>query len=260
MSGKIHPTAIVSPRAEVGEGVEIGPYAVIGDGVVLGAGCTVGAHSVIDGPAEFGPGNRIGPHACLGQAPQDLKYAGEPTRLRVGERNVIREFATVHRGTVGGGGITTIGDENYLMAYIHVAHDCHVGSRTIFANYAALAGHVEVGDDSTLGAYTAVHQFARIGRYAFTGGMTAASQDVLPFMKTAGVDATRSYGVNSIGLRRKGFSDERIEALQNAYRILSSPKLNTSQALARIEAELSGNPDVAYLVEFIRGSRRGVHK
>jgi UDP-N-acetylglucosamine acyltransferase len=260
MAARIHPSAVVSDRAVLGEGVEVGPYAVIGDDVRLGDGCAVGAHAVLEGPATFGPENRIFPHAALGLAPQDLKYRGERTELRIGRGNVFREFSTVHRGTSGGGGITTVGDDNYLMAYIHIAHDCHVGSRTVFANYAALAGHVQVGDDASLGAFTAVHQFVRVGRYAFTGGLTAAAQDVLPYMKTTGTDRVKSYGVNAIGLQRKGFSEERIEALKKAYRLLVSPKLNTSQALEKIEAELSGSSDVEDLVAFIRGSSRGVIK
>ena len=260
MSGGIHPTAVVSPKAEIAAGVEIGPYAVIGEGVVLPAGCSVGPHAVLEGPAVFGEGNRIFPHAAIGLPPQDLKYRGEPTRLTVGARNVFREFSTVHRGTAGGGGVTTVGDDNYLMAYIHIAHDCHVGSRTIFANYAALAGHVEVGDDASIGAFCAIHQFTRVGRYAFMGGMTAAPKDVLPFFKTSGVDTTKTYGVNTIGLKRKGFSEERLHALGRIYRILVSPKLNTTQAVERIEAEFPGNEDAAYLAEFIRASKRGVHK
>lgn len=260
MASAVHPTAVVSARAQIASDVEIGPYAVIGDGVVLSAGCSVGAHAVVQGPSFFGESNRIFPNAALGFPPQDLKYRDEPTKLVVGLRNVFREFSTVHRGTAGGGGVTTIGDDNYLMAYIHVAHDCHVGSRTIFANYAALAGHVEVGDDASIGAFCAIHQFARVGRYAFMGGMTAAPKDVLPFFKTSGVDTTKTYGVNAIGLRRKGFSEERLEALAKIYRVLVSPKLNTSQALERIEAEFEGNADAVYLVEFIRASRRGVHK
>jgi UDP-N-acetylglucosamine acyltransferase len=260
MARKIHPTAVISADAKLGDDVEVGPYAVIGPHVALGAGSSVGANAIVEGPSEFGEGNRIGPHAALGLAPQDLKYAGEPTRLVVGARNVFREFSTVHRGTAGGGGTTVIGDDNYLMAYVHVAHDCHVGSRTIFANYAALAGHVEVGDDAVLGAFLAAHQFIRIGRHAFTGGVTRAPQDLLPFVKTSGTDTVKTYGINAMGLERRGFSAERIAALKSAYRLLSSSKLNTTQALERIVAELGGNPDVDYLVEFIRTSKRGVHK
>jgi len=260
MARRIHPTAVVSADAQLADDVEIGPYAVVGPHVNLAAGCTVGASAIVEGPSEFGEENRIFPHAALGMAPQDLKYANEPTRLVVGARNVFREFSTVHRGTAGGGGTTAIGDDNYLMAYVHVAHDCHIGSRTIFANYAALAGHVDVGDDAVLGAFLAAHQFIRIGRHAFTGGVTRAPQDLLPFIKTSGVDTVKTYGINSLGLQRRGFSDERIAALKSAYRILASPKLNTTQALERIQGELAGNPDVDYLVEFIRASRRGVHK
>ena len=256
----IHATAIVSPKAEVADGVEIGPYAVVGDGVTLSPGCRVGAHAVIEGPAFFGEGNRIFPHAALGLAPQDLKYRDERTELRVGARNVFREFLTVHRGTVGGGGVTVIGDDNYLMAYIHIAHDCRVGSRTIFANYAALAGHVEIGDDAILEAFCAVQQFSRVGRHAFVGAMTRASQDVLPFVKTVGTDEVRTYGVNTIGLKRKGFADDRIERLKEIFRRLTSPKLNTSQALDRIAEDFAGDEDAGYVVAFVRSAKRGVHK
>jgi UDP-N-acetylglucosamine acyltransferase len=257
---RIHPTAVVSEGATLALDVEVGPFAVIGEDVILAAGCRIGAHAVVEGPATFGEANVIFPHAALGFAPQDLKYRQERTELRVGSRNVFREFLTVHRGTAGGGGVTTIGDDNYLMAYIHIAHDCHVGSRTIFANYAALAGHVEIGDDAILEAFCAVQQFSRVGRHAFVGAMTRASQDVLPFVKTVGTDEVKTYGVNTIGLKRKGFSEERVDALQRMYRILVSPKLNTSQALERIAAEFPGNADADYLREFVRSARRGVHK
>lgn len=256
----IHPTAVVSAEARLGEGVEVGPCAVIGPGVSLGRGCAVGAHAILEGPASFGEENRVFPHAALGLPPQDLKYRGEPTELRVGDRNVFREFSTVHRGTVGGGGATRIGDDNYLMAYIHIAHDCQVGSRTIFANYAALAGHVEIGDDAIIEAFCAIQQFSRVGRHAFMGAMTRAPQDVLPFVKTVGTDVVKTYGVNAIGLKRKGFADARIERLKEVYRILVSPKLNTSQALEKIAADFAGDEDAAYLVEFVRSARRGVHK
>ena len=256
----IHPTAVVSADARLGDGVEVGPYAVIGPGVSLGAGCTVGAHAVLEGPASFGRGNRIFPHAALGLPPQDLKYGGEPTELRVGDRNVFREFSTVHRGTAGGGGVTRIGDDNYLMAYIHIAHDCQVGSRTIFANYAALAGHVEIGDDAIIEAFCAIQQFSRVGRHAFMGAMTRAPQDVLPFVKTVGTDVVKTYGVNTIGLRRKGFAEARIERLKEIYRVLVSPRLNTSQALEKIASDFAGDEDAVYVVDFVRSARRGVHK
>lgn len=255
----IHPTAIVSEGAILGEGVEIGPYAVVGEGVKLGRGTNVGANAHISGPAEFGEGNRIFPHAVLGMEPQDLKYHGETTRLVVGSRNVFREFMTVHRGTVTGRGETVIGDEGYFMSYSHVAHDCRIGSRVVFANCAALAGHVDVGDSAILGAFAAAHQFTRVGKYAFVGAYAQIRQDVLPFCKTDGIEA-KTYGLNTIGLKRNGFSEERLEALQRAYRLLVRSKLNTTQAIEKIVAELSGHPDVDHLVEFIRGSKRGFHK
>ncbi len=260
MAARIDPTAIVSSEARLAPDVEVGPYAVIGANVELGRGCTVGAHAVLEGPSTFGEENRIFPHAALGFAPQDLKYRNEPTTLKVGSRNTFREFSTVHRGTAGGGAVTSVGDDNFLMAYIHIAHDCHVGSRTIFANYAALAGHVEIGDDAIIGAFCAIQQFSRVGRHAFMGAMTGASQDVLPFVKTDGNHVVKTYGINTLGLKRKGFPDERIDALKAIYRLLVSPKLNTSQALKRIAAEFPSNEDALYIAEFIRTSKRGVHK
>ena len=259
MSIDVHPTAIVSEGATLGEGVEVGPYAVIGEKVKLGRGTKVGAHAHLTGPAEFGEGNRIFPHAVLGLEPQDLKYHGEETRLIVGSRNVFREFMTAHRGTATGRGETVIGDDGYFMSYSHVAHDCRIGSRVVFANCAALAGHVDVGDYATLGAFAAAHQFIRIGKYAFVGAYAQLRQDILPFCKTDGIDA-KTYGLNAIGLKRNGFTDERLDGLQKAYRLLVKSKLNTTQALERITAELGGLPDVDDFVEFIRGSKRGFHK
>ena len=258
MSATVHPTAIVAEGAVLGEDVEIGPYAVIEENVRLGKRTRVGAHAHLSGPAEFGEGNRIFPHAVLGLEPQDLKYHGEPTRLVVGSRNVFREFMTAHRGTTTGRGETVIGDEGYFMSYSHVAHDCRIGSRVVFANCAALAGHVDVGDHAILGAFAAAHQFTRIGKYAFVGAYAQLRQDVLPFSKTDGIEA-KTYGLNTIGLKRNGFSDERLEGLNRAYRLLVKSKLNTTQALERIEAELAGKPDVDDLVAFIRESRRGFH-
>ncbi len=257
MSTVIHPTAVVSHGAELGEDVSIGAYAVVGDGVVLGPRCTVGDHASLQGPAAFGEENRIFPHAALGFDPQDLKYRGEPTRLRVGARNVFREFTTVHRGTDDGE--TVIGDDNYLMNYTHIGHDNKIGSRIVLANYAVLAGHVEIGHHAIIGAFNAIHQFCRVGPYAFLGAYTGCRQDVLPFCRTDGLDA-KTYGLNTIGLKRNGFSDERVEALQKAYRLLVKSKLNTSQALERIATELPGQPDVEELVLFIRTSERGFIK
>jgi UDP-N-acetylglucosamine acyltransferase len=255
----IHPTAIIAPGAVLGDGVTVGPYAQIGDGVTLGAGCSVEAHAVLHGPATLGAGCTVFPFASIGTDPQDLKFRGEPTRLEIGERNTFREFVTINRGTAGGGGITTIGSGNYFMAYAHVAHDCHVGSGTIFANAATLAGHVTVEDGVTVGAFSGVHQFCRIGRHAFIGGYSVVTQDALPYVKTVGNRAT-TYGVNTIGLERKGFSLDAIQALKKAYRYLKQSGLNTGQALERIEAELSEWEECRVLMAFIRSSERGIVK
>ena len=259
MTSAIHPTAIVSPEAELGEGVTVGPYATVGAGVVVGAGTSVGAHASIEGPTILGRENRVFPHAVLGFDPQDLKYHGERTWLKVGDANVFREFSTVHRGTVTGRGETLIGDRNYFMSYSHVAHDCRIGSSAVFANSASLAGHVDVGDHAVLGAFVGGHQFTRVGQCAFVGAYAQLRQDVLPYCKTDGIEA-KTYGINRIGLQRLGFSDDRLKALERAYRLLIKSKLNTTQALERIESELAGQADVAQLVAFIRESKRGFHR
>jgi UDP-N-acetylglucosamine acyltransferase len=259
VTADVHPTAIVSPGAKIGAGVAIGPYAVVGEDVEIGAGTRVGAHATIEGPTVLGEENRVFAHAVLGFDPQDLKYHGEKTRLSIGARNVFREFSTIHRGTVTGRGETLIGDNNYFMAYSHVAHDCRIGSFTVFANSASLAGHVDVGDRVVIGAFVGAHQFTRIGQFAFAGAYAQLRQDVLPYCKTDGIEA-RTYGINRIGLQRLGFSDERLKALERAYRLLIKSKLNTTQAIERIEAELPGQEDVAYLVAFIRASKRGFHR
>jgi len=258
LTATIHPTAIVAPSAELGDGVNIGPYAIVGEEVVLGAGTTVGAYASVQGPTRLGPENRIFAHAVLGFDPQDIKYRGERTRLVIGARNVFREFATIHRGT-SATGETVIGDDNFFLAYTHVAHDCQIGSRCIFSNNASLGGHIEVGDGVVLSAFVGGHQFTRIGSYAFVGAFTPIRQDVLPFCKTDGHEA-KTYGLNKIGLERHGFSKERVAVLNKAYKILIRSKLNTKQALERLEAELSGEPDVAYLIEFVRASERGFHR
>ncbi len=259
MTIEAHPTAIVSPDAELDADVAIGPYALVGPGVRLGRGTSVGAHAQVQGPATIGEENRIFPFAVVGFDPQDLKYRGEASRLVVGHRNIFREFCTIHRGTSGGNGETVIGDENLFMAYSHVAHDCRIGSHTILANYVGLAGHIDVEDWAFLGAYVGCHQFIRIGSHAYVGAFTVIRQDVLPFCKTDGRDA-RTYGINTVGLTRRGFSDDRVQALEKAYRLLVRSRLNTSQALERIGEELPGQPDVANLVAFIRSSERGFHK
>ena len=258
MTVSIHPTAIVAPSARLGEGVSVGPYAMIGGEVVLGAATTVGAYASVQGPAELGPENRIFPHAVLGFDPQDIKYRGERTRLVIGARNTFREFATIHRGT-SATGETIIGDDNFFLAYTHVAHDCRIGSRCIFSNNASLGGHIEVGDGVVLSAFVGGHQFTRIGSYAFVGAFTPIRQDVLPFCKTDG-HVAKTYGLNKIGLERQGFSKERVATLNRAYRILIRSKLNTKQALERLEAEMPNEPDVAYLIQFVRTSERGFHR
>jgi UDP-N-acetylglucosamine acyltransferase len=253
---QIHPTAIVHHGAKIGPGTVVGPYVTIGPHVVIGRMCRVGASSVIDGWTEIGDHNDISPLASIGLAPQDLKYRGEPTRLLIGHHNMFREFVTIHRGTVGGGGLTTIGDHNLFMAYAHVAHDCHVGSFTIFGNAATLGGHVHVEDYAAISAYSGVHQFCRVGQHAFIGGYTVVTRDALPYAKTVG-NRARIYGLNAIGLKRRGFSSETIEQLRRAYRHLVQH--NTSRALELIERDPTlAAPEVSYLVNFIASARRGV--
>jgi UDP-N-acetylglucosamine acyltransferase len=253
----IHPTAIVDPRAVMGPGTVVGPYATIGAHVRLGARCTVGASAVIDGWTEIGDETEVYPFASVGLQPQDLKFRGEMTRLVIGRRNVFREFVTIHRGTHGGGGVTTIGDHNFFMAYAHVAHDCHVGSHTIFGNGATIGGHVSVEDFATISAFSGVHQFCRVGQHAFIGGYTVVTRDALPYAKTVG-NRARIYGLNSIGLERRGFSRELIIKLRRAYRHLVHH--NTSRAIQLIEGDPALQaPEVAYLIDFIRtADKRGV--
>ena len=259
MSASIHETAIVDPRAEIGDGVSVGPFAVIGSEVVIGADCVVGAGAQIQGPTILGEGNRVYPNAAIGFEPQDLKFGSEEVRLEVGNRNVFREFCTIHRGTGGGGGLTTIGDDNLFMVYSHVAHDCHVGNSTVFINNATLAGHVEIGDHVTIGAFSAVHQFCRVGQHAYLGGFTVVTRDALPFVKTVG-GTPRVYGVNQIGLRRKGFPRERIQLLNDLYRILVRNGLNTSQAVKKTLEEYPADEDARAWVDFVTSSKKGVIK
>jgi len=259
MSVRIHPTAVVDPSAVLGDGVELGPYVVIEAGVTLGEACIVGPHCRIAGPAAIGRGNRFESHCAVGGPPQDLKYAGELTRLEIGEGNTFREFVTINRGTEGGGGVTRIGSGGLFMAYAHVAHDCIVGDGVIFANAATLAGHVTVEDAATIGAFSAIHQFCRVGAYAFLGGFTVATKDCLPYMRTVGSRPAKCYGPNSIGLERRGFSEEARTALKRAWRLIHSPKLGLTEALERIEADgLTAADEVRRLVAFIRTSQRGV--
>ena len=253
----IHPSASVDPAAVIGEGAVIGPNAVIGAEVTIGRRCRIGASAVVDGWTDIGDETEIYPMASIGLAPQDLKYKGERTRLVVGRRNIIREFATINRGTAGGGGETTIGDENLLMAYVHVAHDCHIGHRTIFGPHATLGGHVTVEDFANISAGSAVHQFCRVGRHAFIGGYSVVTKDALPFGRTIGGRPARIFGVNSIGLARRGFTPATLQQLKRAYRYLLHA--NTTHALEQIEQDPTlSSPEVAYLVDFIRTSGRGV--
>lgn len=254
----VHRTAIVDPRAELGEYVEVGPYTVIEADVKLGAGCQVGPFCRFQGPTTIGTGNRFMSHCSIGVQPQDLKFKGDPTRLEVGDNNSFREFVTLHRGTPGGGGITRVGSHGLYMLGSHIAHDCQVGDHVVFANNGTLAGHVHIGDFATIGALSAVHQFCFVGEHAFLGGGTIATKDCLPFMKVVGSRPARCFGPNSIGLERKGFSEERRDAIKKAWRFLHSPKLMTNEAIARIESELAGAPDAMRLVEFMRASERGV--
>jgi UDP-N-acetylglucosamine acyltransferase len=255
----VDPSAQVAPGARIGEGTTIGPNAVIAADVVIGRGCRIGASVVIEGRTEIGDGTHIFPMASIGLAPQDLKYRGEPTRLTIGKRNTFREFVTINRGTVGGGGHTTIGDNNLFMAYVHVAHDCHVGSQTIFGPHATLGGHVTVEDYCNISAGSAVHQFCRLGQHAFIGGYSVVTKDALPFGKTIGSRPARVFGPSTIGLARRGFTAETIAQLKRAYRYLLQSKLNTSRALAQIEQDPTlSAPEVRYLVEFIRTAQRGV--
>jgi UDP-N-acetylglucosamine acyltransferase len=252
----IHPTAIVHPDATIGAGTTVGPYATIGGQVRIGRDCRIGASAVIDGWTEIGDANEIFPMASVGLIPQDLKFGGEKTRLVIGNRNVIREFATIHRGTAGGGGLTRIGDHNLFMAYAHVAHDCFIGNETIFGNGATLAGHVIVEDYANVGAYSGVHQFCRVGSHAFIGGYSVVTKDALPYAKTVG-NRARIYGLNTIGLVRRKFSQDAIAKLRRAYRYLLHS--NTSRALAQIEQDPTLQcPEVQYVVDFIRTSKRGV--
>lgn len=252
----IHPTAIVHPGARIGAGSHIGPYATIGEHVTIGRDCRIGASAVVDGWTQIGDGNEIFPMASVGLIPQDLKFGGERTQLTIGNRNIVREFATIHRGTAGGGGLTSIGDHNLFMAYAHIAHDCHVGNETIFGNGATLAGHVIVEDHANVGAFSGVHQFCRVGRHAFIGGYSVVTKDALPFAKTVG-NRARIYGLNTIGLVRRKFSQDAIAKLRRAYRHLLHS--NTSRALAQIERDPTLQcEEVQYVVDFIRTSSRGV--
>lgn len=253
----VHPTAIVAPGAVIHPTAEIGPYVIIGANVKIGAGTTVGPHTVIEGDTTIGERNKIFHHASIGAPPQDLKYAGEPTKLVIGDDNQIREFTTLHLGTVGGGSLTKIGNKNLFMAYAHVAHDCIVGNGCVLANAATLAGHVEVGDHCTLGGLSAVHQFTRIGKHAFLAGGTMAVMDVPPYCIAQG-DRAELAGPNTVGLKRHGFTDEQQGRIKDAYRLLFRSKMGLNEALSQLQAEMGHHPEISLLLEFITNSKRGI--
>ena len=254
---KIHPTAIVDPKAELDSSVEVGAYTLIGAGVKIDAGTRIGPHCVLEGPTTIGRDNQFFQFSSIGAAPQDKKYAGEPTQLIVGDRNVVREFCTFNRGTSQDAGITRVGDDNWIMAYVHLAHDCVVGSRTIFANNAQLAGHVEVGDWVILGGFTNVHQFVRIGAHSMTGMGTILFQDLPPYVTAAGNTAS-PYGINSEGLKRRGFTSEAVMALKRAYRAIYKSGLTLEEAKAKLEADLAKHPEYQLLLDFLAVSKRGI--
>lgn len=256
----IHPTAIVDPNGKIHPSCKIGPYCVIGADVEMSEGCELVSHVAVEGPTRIGVGNTFFPFSSIGLAPQDLSYAGEPTRLEIGDHNEIREFVTINRGTVKGGGLTRVGSHVLVMAYTHIAHDCVVGDHVILANAATLGGHVIVEDWAQVGALCPVHHFVRIGTHAFIGGGTTITQDVLPFSKTSAERNTHAFGLNSVGLERRGFSKGRIAKIHHAYKVLLASKLNTSQALEKLKAESDLGEDVERLIEFIESSERGVIK
>jgi UDP-N-acetylglucosamine acyltransferase len=253
----IDPRAVVSPEARLGPDVTVGPFSVIGPGVEIGPRTIIGPHAVINGPTTIGADNHVYQFASIGDAPQDKKYRGEPTRLAIGERNVFREFCTVNRGTTHDRGVTTIGDDNLLMACAHVAHDCVVGSHTVFANGAVLGGHVEVGDWVILGGLTAVHQFTRVGAHAFLGGGAIVRQDVPPYVMVGGNPAV-PHAVNSEGLKRRGFAEEQIRAIRDAYRVLYRSDLRLSEALERLEPLARERAEIRAFVDFIQASTRSI--
>jgi UDP-N-acetylglucosamine acyltransferase len=256
----IHPTAVVDPGAKIPGSCAIGPYCIVGPNVELGENCELVSHVVLEGPTRLGNNNKIYPFSAVGIGPQDLSYRDEPTRLEIGDRNMIREYVTIHRGTVKGGQLTKIGSDCLIMAYAHVAHDCFIADHVIMANAATLAGHVTVEEWAVVGALCPVHQFVRVGAHSYIGGGTTITQDVLPFSKTSAVREVHAYGANAVGLERRGFSKERVRAIQLAFRTLIASKLNTTQAIERIRSKGEVTEDVEMLLKFIESSERGILK
>ena len=253
----IHSTAIVSPKAELATNVEIGPYSIIGENVVIGSGTVIGSHVVIDPYVTIGPDCKIFQYAAIGAAPQSLKFEGEKTYVKIGRGCIIREFVTIHRGTGFGGGVTEIGEENFLMAYTHIAHDCKIGRKVVMANNATLAGHITIGDYATVGGLVAIHQFVRIGDYAFIGGKSAIPKDIPPYVIAAG-DRAKLHGLNLVGLKRQGMSPQTLSLLKKTYRIFFRIGLTVNEAVERVRAQVEQVPEVVKFIEFIKTSERGV--
>ena len=255
---EIHPTAVIHPGAELAQDVVIGPFSVVGEHVKIGRGTRLVSHVYVEGWTEIGERCQLYPYASIGTPPQHLQYKGEPTRVIIGHDNILREYVTVNRGTVPGGGVTTIGHHNFLMAYVHVAHDCYLGNHLIMANAATLAGHITVGDHAIIGGLVGIHQYVRVGTYVMIGGCSAVGRDVPPFMRAAGGYRAQLYGVNSIGLKRQGFSNERIAVLKRAYEMLFRSGHRMAEAIKRARDEFRDHADVMELIAFLDGSKRGI--
>lgn len=257
MATEIHQTAIVDKKAELGEDVYVGPYTVISGKASIGKGTRLLSNVVIEGITEIGEDCTIHPFASIGLPPQDTKYKGEETSVRIGNRNIIREYMSIHRGSVGSDGVTSIGDDNFLMAYVHVAHDCKIGNRITMANTVGLSGHVEIGDCAVVGGMAGIHQHTRIGAYAMVGGMSRIGQDIPPYVMASGFDL-KLYGINVVGLKRNGFSEETINELKKAYKILFREKISLQDAIKRVQEELPFSDEIKTLIEFIRKNKRGI--
>ena len=253
----IHETAIVHPKAEIGENVEIGAFSVIREHVAIGSGTWIGPHVVIDPFVDIGADCKIFQYAAIGAEPQALKFSGEETWVKIGRGNIIREFVTIHRGTKEGGGVTEVGEENLIMAYSHIAHDCRLGKNIVLSNNATLAGHITIGDHATVGGLVAIHQFVRVGNYAFIGGKTAVVKDIPPYMIAAGDRATL-HGLNQVGLKRQGFTRDTLKMLKKAYRLIFRIGLTQNEAIERVAAEVEQLPEVVNLIDFIKSSERGI--
>jgi len=257
MKKDIHPTAIISPEAEIGEETTIGPFCILNEGTRIKKGSKLVSNIIVEGDTEIGENCVIYPFTSIGLPPQDIKYKGEKTGVRIGNNNIIREYITIHRASVGGDGITTIGDNNFLMAYVHIAHDCKIGNSILMANVATLAGHVSVGDHAVIGGLVAIHQFTRIGTHAMVGGFSGIGQDIPPYMIASGARA-RLFGLNTIGLKRHGFSDTTINDLKKAYKILFREKRTLKDALKKIQEDLPYTDEIKNLIEFIQKNKRGI--